>query len=102
MGQLGDKMRELREKNGLLQKDMALLLGMDTPMICKIEHGGRYAKKEHITLLSKRFNLDEQKLLSLWLADKVYDVVKDEEVALEALLVTESKVKQNQYTSSKK
>ncbi len=102
MGQLGDKVRALREENGLLQKDLANLLGMDTPMICKIERGERYAKREHITLLSQRFKVEEQKLLSLWLSDKVYDVVKDEEVALEALVVAESKVKQHQYSISKK
>ncbi len=102
MGQLGEKIKQLRESNGLLQKDIAKLLGMDTPMLCKIEHGERYAKREHVSILSNKFNVDEQKLLSLWLSDKIYDVVKDEEVALEALMVTERQVKQNQYSNSRK
>jgi len=34
-------------------------------------------------------------LLSLWLADKVYDIVKDENVALKALSVIEEELKTN-------
>jgi hypothetical protein len=38
-------------------------------------------------------------LLSLWLADKVYDVVKDENVALRAMQVAEEELK---YETTKK
>lgn len=55
----------------------------------------RNAKREQVTILSKIFNVPEEDLLSLWLADKVYDMVKDENVALKALSVTEEELKIN-------
>ena len=64
-------------------------------MLSKIERGERNAKREQVTILSKIFNVPEDDLLSLWLADKLYEVVKDEDVALKALSVTEVEVKKN-------
>ena len=80
---------------GLLQRQVANQLEMDTPMLSKIERGERNAKREQVTILSKIFNVPEEDLLSLWLADKVYDMVKDENVALKALSVTEEELKIN-------
>lgn len=62
-------------------------------MLSKIERGERNAKRDYVTILSKIFAVPEDDLLSLWLADKVYDVIKDEDVALRALSVTEAQVK---------
>ncbi len=93
MNQFGDRIKELRVLQGLLQRQIANQLDMDTPMLSKIERGERKAKRQHVTVLSKIFNLPKNDLLSLWLADKLFDVVKDEEVALKALSVTENEVK---------
>ena len=81
------------EKMGLLQRQVANQLEMDTLILSKIEHGERNAKREQVTILSKIFNMPKEDLLSLWLADKVYDMVKDENVALKALSVTEEELK---------
>ena len=40
---LGDKIKELREEHGVLQRQLAALLEIDTPMFSKIERGDRYA-----------------------------------------------------------
>ena len=80
---------------GLLQRQVANQLEMDTPMLSKIERGERNAKREQVATLSKIFDVPEDDLLSLWLADKLYEVVKDEDVALKALSVTEFEVKKN-------
>jgi transcriptional regulator with XRE-family HTH domain len=93
MNQFGEQIRQLREKKSLLQRQVANQLDMDTPMLSKIERGERNAKREQVTILSKIFNVPEDDLLSLWLADKLFDVVKDEDVALKALSVTEDEVK---------
>jgi transcriptional regulator with XRE-family HTH domain len=83
--QFGDRIRQLREKQNLLLRQVAPQLEMDTPMLSKIERGERTAKREQVTAMCKIFNVTEEDLLSLWLADKVYDVVKDEDVALKAM-----------------
>ena len=98
MNQFGEKIKQLRTHMGLLQRQVANQLEMDTPMLSKIERGERNAKRDQVTILSKIFNVPEEDLLSLWLADKVYDMVKDENVALKALSVTEEELKINPKT----
>ena len=95
MNQFGVRIKQLREQKGLLQRQVANQLEMDTPMLSKIERGERNAKREQVTILSKIFNVPEEDLLSLWLADKVYDVVKGEDMAFKALSATEEELKIN-------
>jgi transcriptional regulator with XRE-family HTH domain len=102
VNQFGDRIKELREQKSLLQRQVANQLEMDTPMLSKIERGERYAKREQVTILSKIFNVSEDDLLSLWLADKVYEMVKDEAVALKALSVTEDEVKKRKQKKNSK
>lgn len=99
MNQFGDTIKNLREKQGLLQRQVATHLEIDTPMLSKIERGERSAKREQVVILAEVFKQPVNVLLSLWLADKVYDVVKDEEVALKAIQVAEEQIK---YQSKKK
>ena len=101
MNHFGDRIKQHREQKGLLQRHIANQLDMDTPMLSKIERGERKAKREQVAILSKIFGVPEDDLLSLWLADKVYDVVKDEHVALKALSVTQEELKVN-WTRNKK
>ena len=83
----------MREQKGLLQKHVATKLDIDTPMLSKIERGERIAKKEHVPVLAKLFEVSEDELLSLWLAGKVYDMVKDEKNAIQAMQVAEEEIK---------
>lgn len=81
-----EKIRELRIKNQMPQRQLAAVLDIDTATYCKIEKGERKAKKEQVVILSQIFNIEKNDLLTLWLADKVTDVVLDEHiVASEAL-----------------
>lgn len=91
--QFGDKIRQLREANNLLQRQVASKLEIDTPMLSKIERGDRKAKKEQVLIFAKLFNTEKRLLLTLWLADQVYDLVKNEENAADALKVAENQFK---------
>ena len=93
MNYFGEKIKELREQKGLLQKHIASRLDIDTPMLSKIERGERKAKREQIPVLSKLLSEDKNYLLSLWLADQIYEVVKDENMALKAIKVAEDEIK---------
>lgn len=90
----GERIKELRESQGLLQRQLAAELEIDTPMFSKIERGERKAKREQVLVLAKLLNADVQELLTLWLAEQVYDLVKDEDVASDALKVAK-KICQN-------
>lgn len=76
----------------MLQRHIAFKLDIDTPMLSKIERGDRRAKREHVILLAKILNTDKEELLTLWLADKVYELVDGEEEGLEALKVAELEI----------
>ena len=55
----GDKIKELREEQGLLQRQLAAFLEIDTPMFSKIERGDRRAKREQVIKLAKYLQQDE-------------------------------------------
>ena len=83
---LGNKIKELRGKHEVLQRQLAAYLEIDTPMFSKIERGDRRAKRGQVILLAKYFHIDEKDMLTLWLADKVLDTLEGEyELCLDAL-----------------
>lgn len=75
----GKKIKELREKRGLLQRQLSAALDIDTPMYSKIERGERKAKRSQIPIMAKIFDVDEKELLTIWLADKVLESINDED-----------------------
>jgi len=95
----GERLKQLRESKGLLQRQLAATLEIDTPMFSKIERGERRAKREHVFLLAELLSTDANELLTLWLADQLYEIVKDEDVASSALRAAEEEV---QYHINKK
>jgi len=68
-------------------------LEIDNAYISKMESNDKPVSRKHLAKLAKLYKVKEQDLLTLWLADKLYDVVKDEEFALKAMEVAESKIK---------
>ena len=65
---------------------------MDIAKLSKIEKGVRQIKKEQIPILAGILKTEKDELLILWLADQLYDVVKDEKLANEAMQVAEKKI----------
>jgi transcriptional regulator with XRE-family HTH domain len=90
--QFGNKIRTLREEQNLLLRQVASILEMDTAQLSKIERGERQAKKETVLKIAVILKVKDDELLTLWLADQIYDVVKDEKNALKAMMVAEEKV----------
>lgn len=83
---LGNKIKSLRDEQGILQRQVAAYLEIDTPMFSKIERGDRRAKRSQVPQLAKYFHVDEKELLTLWLADRVLDAVDGEkELQLHAI-----------------
>lgn len=90
---LGNKIKELRDKYEVLQRQLAAYLEIDTPMFSKIERGDRRAKRSQVILLAKYFHIDEKEMLTLWLADKVLDALESEdELCLDALDTAKAKL----------
>jgi transcriptional regulator with XRE-family HTH domain len=90
----GNKIRQLREEKQMLQRQFAAALEIDTPMYSKIERGERRAKREQVIALAKIFKVNPNDFLSLWLADQIIEVVKNEkELAGKALIVAQKFIK---------
>lgn len=49
---IGDKIRELREKDNILFRHLAAQLDMDSAMLSKMERGDRFFEKVDILLLA--------------------------------------------------
>ena len=92
----GNKIKELRDEQGVLQRQLAAYLEIDTPMFSKIERGDRRAKREQVIKLAEYLHQDEKKMLTLWLADKVIDAVEDEQerdLCNDAIIVAQEQIK---------
>ena len=83
-----NKIRKLREQNGMLQRKVAAALDMDAGLYSKIERGERPAKREQVINLASILHTDEKELLTLWLADKIKEITDtNKDVADEAMKI---------------
>ncbi|MBK6480944.1 MAG: helix-turn-helix domain-containing protein [Saprospiraceae bacterium] len=88
--QFGEKIRTLREKQHLYLRQVAPLL--ESAQLSKIEKGLRQLKREQIPILAEILKASSDELMTLWLADQIYEVVKDEKMANQAMQVAEKKI----------
>ena len=91
----GNKIKELREEQGVLQRQLAALLEIDTPMFSKIERSDRRAKREQVIKLAEYLHQDVKEMLTLWMADKFLDVIKNEqerEICNDAIIVAQQEM----------
>lgn len=70
--------KKLREDQGLLQRQIASELDIDTPMYSKFERGERLPKREQIEIIAKILLCEERELRVLWLADKILDKLRED------------------------
>ena len=90
----GRKIKELRDEQGVLQRQLAALLEIDTPMFSKIERGDRKAKRVQVIKMAEYFHQDVNEMLTLWLADKVLETVKNEDgINLAAIKIAKEEIK---------
>lgn len=86
---LADKLKQLREEAKQPQRRVAAALDIDTATYCKMEKGKYLPSKEQVIQLSDFFKYDSEEMIKLWLADRLIDVAKDEDMASEAILLAQ-------------
>ena len=89
---IGQKVRELREANDYLIRQLAAMLDIDTAQLSKMERGERFFKKEEIIQIARILNADQEELLTIWLADKIYKVALEEKFAAKAIDIVKKKL----------
>ena len=92
---IGQVLRELREKQGLLLREVAAAISIDPTLLSKIERDERLPTNGQVKSLAKFYKQESNEILVAWLSDKVFYELKDEEFGLKALKVAEQKIKYN-------
>ena len=87
-----ERIKELRIQKQMPQRQLAAALDIDTATYCKIEKGERKAQSEQVEIIAQLLSVDKNELVTLWLADKVYDVVGDETNAQDILNVVNENI----------
>jgi transcriptional regulator with XRE-family HTH domain len=82
---LGEKLKELRESKGLLQRQVAAVLDVDTAYISKMENNDKPVSKSHLVALAKVYDVPESELMPFWLGKKVLHVLENSEFSIQAL-----------------
>ena len=96
----GSKIKTLREDKQIPQRQLASALQIDTATYCKIEKGDRRAKREQLPVLAELLEVDSKELIRLWSADKVYDIIAEEDEATQILnVVAESIIEYKRKTA---
>lgn len=85
-----DRLKQLREERNIPQRELAYLLNVDTPMYSRFERGERKVKREQVEALAKFYNDDN--LLALWAADKVYNVLVEEKEPQKVLSIVSEQI----------
>lgn len=75
---LGNKIKELRENKGLMQREVGSIINVDGAFISKIESGEKQISRHHLPTLSNYFSVNIEELETLWLTDKLYNIIKNE------------------------
>ena len=88
----GEIIREQREFEGLLIRQLAAQLDIDTAILSKIERGERKATRNQISKIAEILKLDKNNLLIQYLSENIAYEIVNEEMANEALKVAEQKV----------
>ncbi|MCX6162465.1 MAG: helix-turn-helix transcriptional regulator [Ignavibacteriae bacterium] len=102
MNTIGNILKEHRKKNNLLIRELAAEIEIDPALLCKYENGYRLPTKEQINKIAEYFNININKILTIWLSDKiVYELSDDTENALGAMKVAEKKFKYLQAQKEK-
>lgn len=95
MNYFGNKIRELREAKGLLLRQVAANIEVDTALVSKLERGERKAQKGQVKRIAEFLKVEEKDLMLLWLADKIADSIEGETLALDAVKYIEKQLTEN-------
>ena len=90
---IDNKIKDLRGNVGMLQRELAAKLCIGEGFLSKIENNQKLPKRGDLKIISKLFQTDISELETLWLANKIYEIIKEEDQAMAALKVAEQKIK---------
>ena len=88
----GQTIRNYREAKGLLLRQLASALDVDTAFVSKMERDEKKATRVHVEKLAIVLNVSKDELLTIWLSDKLLNTLQQEPSAYKALRLTEQRL----------
>ena len=89
----GQTIRNYREAKGLLLRQLAAALEVDTAFISKMERDEKQATRVHVEKLAIVLKVAHDELLTIWLSDKLLITLEEEPSAYNVLKLTERRLK---------
>jgi HTH-type transcriptional regulator, competence development regulator len=89
---LGQKIRETRENQNLLLRQVAAHIEVDTALMSKAERGERNLNRAQVVKLAQLLKVSEDDFISLWLCDKVIEAVGEDPLAEQGIKKALSKI----------
>jgi transcriptional regulator with XRE-family HTH domain len=90
---LGIILRDFRRQKGMLIREVAAEIKIDSALLSKYETDARLPTKEHVASLIKFYDDNSNVITIAYLSDKVVFELKDEDLALKVISVAENKIK---------
>jgi len=90
---IGEYIRQLREKENMPLRKLAALLDIDQSTLSKLERGERPVSRQMIPIIAKTFRLNEKGLIVKYMSKQVAYQIADEQYANDILKAAEIEVK---------
>lgn len=81
----GETIRKQRENKGLLLRQAAAFLEVDTAFVSKLERSERNASREQVVKLAEFLQTPSDQLLTVWLAEKIIGTINNDKQGEAAL-----------------
>ncbi len=102
MKSFGQTIREMREARKLLLREVAAKMNVDSSLLSRVENGMKRLSREQVVTLAAVLEEDEEKLLVLYLGERVvYELRDEEDLAIEAIMVAEKRIRYEADNSKK-
>lgn len=92
MQTIGELIKQKREEQKKLLREVAAGIDIDQGLLSKIERGERMPTKQQVVKLAQFFRVAVDIFVLAWLSDKVVNDIIDEDLAKEALKLAEEKI----------
>lgn len=92
MGLFRTQIRRLRESRNTSQREVAAFIKANTAFVCLMEKGDRQASREQVLKLAEMYQMDVDKLVTLWLAEKITLILEGEPTGKKAMRLAEKEL----------
>lgn len=93
MKTFGETIREAREAKGLFLREVAATLDVDVSFLSRIEKGTKRPTRAQVLQLATILKEDSEKLLVLYLSERVIYELEGEEFAIKAIMAAEEAIR---------